>query len=412
MTVASGDRGLSELDASERAPTAAIAALGVTQIIGYGTLYYSFSILTADMARDLGWPTEWIFGALSAALLVGGLTAPWLGRWIDHFGAGKIMTAGSVLAAAALAACACAPTAVAFVAALIVLEVASNLVQYGAAFALLVQIRPHAAQRSITYLTLIAGFASTVFWPITSALHAHMSWQSVYLVFAGLNLLVCLPLHAWLSHGLAKGRRAANAPPRHIRGSLPASSRPLGLALMVTAFSLQNLIAAAVLVHMVPLLSGLGLGATAAMVGTLFGPSQVLSRFVNMVFGGKLSPLMLATISASLMTTSVVVLDSTAPSIAGAMAFAVVFGMGNGLFSIVTGSLPLTLFGSEGYGRLQGRVMAARLIVSAVAPFALAFAMVHIGIAWSLGAMALLGSAALLVLVAITRLPNARNDRV
>ncbi|RWC89125.1 MAG: MFS transporter [Mesorhizobium sp.] len=410
--MASSNRGLSELDASERAPIAAIAALGVTQIIGYGTLYYSFSILAADMARDLGWPTEWIFGALSAALLIGGLTAPWLGRWIDRFGAGKIMTAGSVLAAAALAGCASAPTAVAFVAALIVLEVASNLVQYGAAFALLVQIRPHAAQRSITYLTLIAGFASTVFWPITSALHAHMPWQSVYLVFAGLNLLVCLPLHAWLSHGLAKGRRSASVPLRHIKGSLPATSRPLGLALMVIAFSLQNLIAAAVLVHMVPLLSGLGLGATAAIVGTLFGPSQVLSRFINMVFGGKLSPLMLAIISASLMTIGVVALDSTAPSIAGAMAFAVIFGMGNGLFSIVTGSLPLTLFGSDGYGRLQGRVMSARLIVSAVAPFALSVAMVNIGIAWSLGAMALLGGAALIVLAAISRLPNARGDRV
>ncbi|RUW49104.1 MFS transporter, partial [Mesorhizobium sp. M8A.F.Ca.ET.021.01.1.1] len=175
---------------------------------------------------------------------------------------------------------------------------------------------------------------------------------------------------------------------------------------------LQNLIAAAVLVHMVPLLSGLGLGATAAIVGTLFGPSQVLSRFINMVFGGKLSPLMLAIISASLMTIGVVVLDSTAPSIAGAVAFAVIFGMGNGLFSIVTGSLPLTLFGSDGYGRLQGRVMSARLIVSAVAPFALSVAIVHIGIAWSLGAMALLGGAALIVLAAISRLPNARGDRV
>ncbi|TPN13007.1 arsenite efflux MFS transporter ArsK [Mesorhizobium sp. B2-1-3] len=412
MTVASSDRSLSDLEVPERSPLTAIAALGVTQIIGYGTLYYSFSILAADMARDLDWPTEWIFGALSAALLVGGLTAPWLGNWIDRFGAGKIMTVGSILAAAALAACAYAPAAGAFVAALIVLEVASNLVQYGAAFALLVQIRPRAAQRSITYLTLIAGFASTVFWPITSALHAQMSWRTVYLVFAGLNLIVCLPLHAWLSHGLAKSRRSATEPPRHVQGSLPASARPLGFALMVIAFSLQNLLGAAVLVHMVPLLSGLGLGATAAVVGTLFGPSQVLSRFINMIFGINLPPLTLAIISAGLMTSGVVVLNCTAPSVAGAMVFAVVFGMGNGLFSIVIGALPLTLFGSADYGRLQGRVTSARLLVSAVAPFALAFAIVNVGIAWSLGAMAFLGGTALLVLTAITRLPNARNGRV
>ncbi|MEO5757273.1 MAG: arsenite efflux MFS transporter ArsK [Mesorhizobium sp.] len=406
MTTASGDRSLRSIEAAGRSPIGAILALGITQIVGYGTLYYSFSILAADMAKDMAWPTEWIFGALSAALLAGGLTAPWLGNWIDRFGAGSVMTAGSILAAGALIACACAPGAAAFVPALIALEVASTLVQYGAAFALLVQINPHAAQRSITYLTLIAGFASTVFWPITSALHAHMSWRAVYLVFAGLNLLVCLPLHAWLSHGLARSRRAAIEPLRHIRGSLPASARPLGFALMVIAFSLLNLVSAAVLVHMVPLLSGLGLGAAAAIVGTLFGPSQVLSRFVNMVFGINLPPLTLAVISAALMMAGVIVLESTAPSISGAMAFAIVFGMGNGLFSIVTGALPLALFGSEGYGRLQGRAMSARLIVSALAPFALAFAIAHVGIPWSLVVMALLGGLALLVLGAITRLPS------
>lgn len=107
------------------------------------------------------------------------------------------------------------------------------------------------------------------------------------------------------------------------------------------------------------------------------------------------------------MTAGVVILLGTAPSVAGAMAFAVIFGMGNGLFSIVTGALPLTLFGSEGYGRLQGRAMSARLIVSAVAPFALAFAMAHIGISWSLGLMALVGCLALLVLAAIAKVSSA-----
>ncbi len=141
---------------TERPPLIAIAALGLTQIIGYGSLYYSFSILAPDMARDLNWSSEWIFAALSLALLIGGLAAPLMGTWIDRFGAGRIMTSGSAIAAAALVACAFAPGKVAFVAALIGIEIASNLVQYGAAFALLVQIRPRVAQRSITYLTLIA----------------------------------------------------------------------------------------------------------------------------------------------------------------------------------------------------------------------------------------------------------------
>lgn len=162
---------------------------------------------------------------------------------------------------------------------------------------------------------------------------------------------------------------------------------------------------------MVPLLSGLGLGATAAIVGTLFGPSQVLSRFANMVLGGNLPPLALATIAATLIPVGMMILTISAPSVAGAMAFAVVFGLGSGLFSIVTGTLPLMLFGSDGYGRLQGKVMAARLIVSATAPFALAFAIAHIGTTWSLTITTALGACAIVAFLAIARLERRHKSR-
>lgn len=385
---------------TQRLPIGAILALGVTQNVGYGTLYYSFSILAPDMAESLSWSQEWIFGALSVALLIGGLTAPWLGTLIDRIGAGRVMTIGSAVAAVALVACAYAPGRVTYVAALIAIEVAANLVQYGAAFALLVQLRPAAAQRGITYLTLIAGFASTMFWPITTALHAQLSWQNVYLIFAGLNLLVCLPIHAWLSRGLAHSRRqAAGQQAAPVAGSLAPSHRRAGFALMTTAFAVQYLASASVLVHMVPLLAGLGLGATAALVGTLFGPSQVASRLINMLFGKHLDALHLAMISAALIPAGALVLNLTAPSIPGAMIFAVVFGMGNGLLSIVTGTLPLALFGSEGYGKLQGKMMAARLIVSAAAPFVMALAMEWLGFSLSLAAIVGLGLLALALFV-------------
>jgi hypothetical protein len=389
---------------TQRLPIGAIAALGVTQIIGYGTLYYSFSILAPDMAVSLAWSQEWVFGALSIALLIGGLTAPWLGVLIDRIGAGRVMTIGSAVAAAALVACAYAPGKGAYAVALVAIEVAANLVQYGAAFALLVQLRPAVAQQSITYLTLIAGFASTIFWPVTSALHAQLSWQNVYLVFAGLNLMVCLPLHAWLSYGLTVSRRqAATNPAAPVLGSLAPSHQRMGFALMTTAFAVQYLASASVLVHMVPLLAGLGLGTTAALVGTLFGPSQVASRLINMLFGKRLDALHLAMISAALIPAGALILELTAPAIPGAMVFAVVFGMGNGLLSIVTGTLPLALFGSEGYGKLQGKMMAARLIVSASAPFLMALAMEWLGIALSLGAIVGLGLVALALFVVLGR---------
>jgi MFS family permease len=392
---------------AERPPVSAILALGLTQVIGYGSLYYSFSILAPAMAHDLNWSSEWIFGALSVALLIGGLAAPTMGKWIDRFGAGRVMTAGSAIAAAALAACALSSGKIAFVVTLIAIETASNLVQYGAAFALLVQIRPKVAQRSITYLTLIAGFASTIFWPITTALQAHMSWQSVYFCFAALNIAVCLPIHAWLAFGASKSRKeGAGGPAKHVEPSLAPSIRMPAFVLMVTGFALESFVNAALLVHMVPVLSGLGLGAMAVMVGTLFGPSQVLSRFTNMVFGVGLSQLTLALISAVLLPSALVILIVTAPSVPGALVFAVVFGLGSGLSSIVQGTLPLALFGSEGYGKRQGQVLAIRLVISSTAPFILAFLMENIGVSWSLTVAAIVGATGVLAFVAIGRLAN------
>lgn len=388
---------------TERLPIGAVLALGVTQIVGYGTLYYSFGTLAPDVAKDFGISAEWVFGALSVALLVGGLVSPWIGRWIDSFGAGRVMTVGSTLAALALAAGAISPNEETFVVALVAMQIAANSVQYGAAFALLVQLSPNVAQKSITYLTLIAGFASTIFWPITSALHVALTWREVYLVFAAMNAVACIPIHFGLARvsSSTKGKAAKSAP-KIVEGSLPPETRRLGFVLMVLGFSLLSLISSAILVHMVPLLSGLGLGTLAALIGTLFGPSQVASRLINMFLGRDLHPLTLTMIAAALITVALLVLATTAPSTSGALIFAALFGFGNGLFSIVAGTLPLSLFGSDGYGRLQGKIMSARLIVAATAPFAFAIAMGSIGDTGSLFVTAGLGIAVILSFLRIS----------
>jgi len=389
-----------------------IAALGLTQIIGYGTLYYSFSILAPDMARDFGWPTEWVFGALSGALLMGGLAAPVVGRWIDRYGAGRIMAIGSLLAAIALITCAFAPAGLAFVPALVVIEIASTLVQYSAAFPLLVQRDPQGAGRNIVYLTLIAGFASTLFWPITTWLHGFLSWQQVYRVFAVTHLAICFPIHLWLARPLRPANTNAIATEKPTttipaEGILPFSGRRKGFILMTTGFALQSFVSSAILVHMLPLLTALGLGAMGVTVGIVFGPAQVASRFVNMVFGKNLSQLMLAAIAAVLMPGAVLLLLLTAPSIPGALVFSVLFGMGSGLQSIVSGTLPLILFGSAGYGARQGQVMAARLVVSSVAPFAFALLMETLGVKWALAVTVALGAGSLFAFLSIVPLLRA-----
>ncbi|MEO5325322.1 arsenite efflux MFS transporter ArsK [Mesorhizobium sp. CC13] len=365
---------------------AVIWGLGLTQIIGYGTLYYSFSILAPEMAKDLAWTQEWVFGVFSASLLIGGLAAPAIGRRIDRHGAGSMMALGSVVAAGALALCAIAPSRIPFVAGMVAMEIASAFVLYSAAFAALVQITPRTAQKSITHLTLIAGFASTLFWPITTQLHQYLSWREVYLAFAALHLFVCLPIHFWLAQAMKAERNGTSKDDAKSRskvdGSVASWDRRRAFALMGLGFALEGFVLSALLVHMVPLLTAVGLGASAVLVGTLFGPSQVLSRFINMLAGRGLSQLVLAVISATLLVAGLSALLTTAPWIYGAVAFAILFGLGSGLTSIVQGSLPLALFGSEGYGTLLGKISAIRLIVSALAPFLFSVLMARVG-TWS-----------------------------
>jgi hypothetical protein len=393
-------------------PRLEIAALGVSQIIGYGTLYYSFSLLAPSMAQGFGWPMEWLYAALSLALLSGGLVAPFVGRAIDRCGAARLMAVGSVAAALTLVAGALAPSGPVFALALIAMEMASTLVQYGAAFPLLSQRHGAGAQRSIVYLTLIAGFASTLFWPLTAWLEHALDWRQVYLLFALGHLLIALPIHLWLarpSRAIAgeEGAPAGVARPL-ARGRLPEAWRRQGFVLMALAFALQSFVSSAVLVHMVPMLGGLGIGTLAVLAGTLFGPAQVASRLVNMMLGRDLPQFALAMISAGLLPASLLLLVTTAPSFIGAVAFALLFGMGNGLYSIVGGTLPLELFGAAGFGARQGEVTAIRLIVGAAAPFAFAVMMEVMGTVFAIVITSLIGSGAVLALFAIGRLTRSR----
>lgn len=372
-------------------------ALGLTQIIGYGTLYYSFGSLAPEMAATFGWSQEWVYAVLSGSLLVGGLAAPVSGRLADRYGAALVMVAGSVAAAAALVLAALAPSGLAFIGGLVAIEVASTLVLYSTAFAALAQVAPLGAQRSITHLTLIAGFASTVFWPVTTLLQEGLGWRDIYLIYAALNLAVCLPVHGWLAmtskrrRAVHKGSTATSAEPL-----VPEGRRGLGMLLMLSGFALLGFVSSAVTVHMLPMLAALGLGGAGVVVTTLFGPAQVLSRLVNMQFGRGLSQPVLALIAAAMLPLALATLVFTAPSVVGAAAFAILFGLGNGLSSIVSGTLPLVLFGASGYGQRLGWISSARLVASALAPFIFA----AVAAAWSTAA-AELATAAVGVVAAL-----------
>lgn len=379
---------------SDRRTTAwVIAGLGLTQVVGYGTLYYSFSVLAPAVAPALRWSVEGLYGALTIALLAGGLLGPIAGRWADKYGAGRLMTAGSVVAAGSLVIAGVAPNAVTFSIALIIGELASAFVLYSTAFAAIVQAGGD--QRTITYLTLIAGFASTVFWPLTDALQHALGWQNTYFVFAAMNFVLCLPVHAAIARLARKDQ-----PHRSADDTTPGQRPKLGgtrFALMLAGFLTEGFVLSAVLFHLVPVLKDLGLGASGVLVTTLFGPAQVLSRLVNMIFGKDLRQTTLAVLAACALPLGIVILLPTAPSIWGACLFAVVFGLGSGLTSIIGGTLPLELFGRNGYGARLGWIGSARTFASALAPYALALLLGRVGTEtglWIVAASAAFGIAA------------------
>lgn len=365
----------------QKAPALLIWALGMTQIIGYGTLYYSFSILAPDMAKDFRLPQDWLFGLLSVALLAGGLLAPQAGKWADRYGAGRLMVPGSLVAALSLASAAVSSHPTVFAASLIVMELSSCFVLYSTAFAAIVQVGGSGSQRNIVHLTLIAGFASTLFWPLTSVLQESLGWREIYLLFALVNLLVCLPIHWWISRfpPEVEERLSALAPDSSVSSDVRMGHGRDVFLLMLGGFAVQGFVLASILVHMVPLLGALGVGASALMVSALFGPSQVASRLINMVFGGRLPQTVLATLSAALLALALAVLLAAETHPVRLAVFAILFGLGSGLASIVGGTLPLELFGKAGYGARLGWVTGARQFSSALAPFVFAVILASLG---------------------------------
>jgi predicted MFS family arabinose efflux permease len=360
-----------------------ILALGLTQTIGYGTLYYAYGVLAPAISREFGVGLDWFFAAFTLGLLLGGLVAPLVGRELDRRGARLVMTMGSVLAALALVACALAPNIWAFSAAVIVAEAATCLVVYEAAFAGLTQIYRHEARRGITLITLIAGFASTIFWPLTQWMLSAMDWRWTLLVFAVVHLLVCAPLHATaLRRAVPRGRdeirkfTGAADPP-----TLLGPDRRRALILFTLAIVVSGLVTSAFPVHMLRIIENEGFSAqAAALIAMVMGPAQVLARFVEVVGGHRFDPLMTGRVALGTLLASIALLLAMPASLGTAVTFAAFYGAAQGLVTIARATVPLQLFGANGYGALMGRITGLRFLANAASPFLFASAMTHLGI--------------------------------
>jgi MFS family permease len=267
-----------------------VPALGLTQIISWGALYYSIAVLGASMREELGLSAAALFGAYSLSLLLSAVVAPLAGRAIDRYGGRMVMSVGSVTAALALFAIAHAHSAMTLYAAWALAGVAMAMTLYDAAFATLSQHSGTSYRTALTALTLMGGLASTVFWPLSLKGLEWLGWRDTLSGFALMQIAVCLPLHLAFVPRTAAPVAPGKTGAEYEHGTLPRESRRPAFIALGIAFALNGFIVSALTVHMITLLQGKGLSLESAVwVGAFFGPMQVAGRILEFTIGRRFS---------------------------------------------------------------------------------------------------------------------------
>lgn len=360
-----------------------VAALGAAQIVSWGTVYYGFPLFVLPMSESLGWSLTLLNGAATAGLLVTGLCAYPVGACIDRYGGRHVMTLGSVGVAVLLASWSLVDSPVAFYAVWIALGACMAAVLYEPVFTVLTLHFGAGARRAITTLTLIAGFASTVFIPLIETLLAHLPWRDVLLLLALANLAICAPVHRLV---LPRGHPDPTpADTSHAAsGALLAVLRvrladPVfrGLTVWFTAWAAT---ASGLMFQLVPLLKAAGVdrGVMLAAVA-LIGPSQVAGRLVIMALGERAGLVVTGALTSTMFPVALLVLLFAPSDMQWLGAFAITFGIANGITTILRGAAPAEWLGREAYGRTMGAMGAPMMFAAALAPLATATLWTHTG---------------------------------
>ncbi len=376
-----------------------VGALGTAQTLAWASTYYLPAMLAAPMAKDLGVAVPTVFAAFSVALIVSALLGPRAGAAIDRWGGRPVLMGTSVVFALGLTCLGLAQGPVGLFAAWVVLGIGMGSGLYEAAFAALVRLYGKDSRNSITGITLIAGFASTVGWPLSTLLEAHIGWRGACFTWAALHLLLGLPLNALLP------RAAVHLPvPTETTAAVasngPAASMRATLCLSFV-FAATWFISTAMAAHLPRLLEAAGatLG-TAVLVGALIGPSQVAARLLEFSFLRNVHPLLSARIAAAMHPLGVLALAVFgAPA---AAVFGILHGAGNGILTIAKGTLPLVIFGPRGYGHRQGLLMVPARVAQALAPWLFGLALDR----WGAGALAVSATVGSLAFLALFLLPS------
>ncbi len=340
-----------------------IVALGTTETLAWASSYYLPAILADPIGRDLGVSSNWIFAAFSGALVISALLGPRVGRQIDLVGGRSVLWMSNLTLAAGLALLGATYSIPVLIVAWVLLGIGMGFGLYDAAFAALGRIYGDAARRSITGITLIAGFASTVGWPLSAWGLEAIGWRNTCFALAAAHILIGLPVNFFMLPAV-KGAKAAVA--AAIKPHIPIDRT---MVLLAFTFAAAWTITGAMAAHMPRILESAGATTVQAVAaGALFGPAQVVARIIEASFLSRYHPLLstrLACLTHPIGAAILALVGGTASS-----AFAIFFGLGNGILTIARGTLPLAIFGPQNYGYRLGIIGAPARMAQAAAPLA------------------------------------------
>ncbi len=342
-----------------------VSLLGVAQIISWGTLYYTLTVLAAPIREEIGFSDLTIFGAFTIGQLVSGVVAPFVGRRIDQAGGRSVMTLGSLAAAVALTVVAIARDPILFTIGWMIAGSAMAACLYDPAFATLHQITPNHYRRAVTGLTLFGGFASTVFWPLSHELAGAWGWRYALIAFALLHVFICAPIH-----------RFAIPSPRHTSSTAdnPAGiehhyARNRRFMWLAMSFAAATFVFSAMSAYMVSALGTRGFTVEQAVwIGALIGPMQVLARVIEWFFARRISAIGVGFTACALALLGMLLLNIVPPGLGFGVLFALCYGASNGILTIARGTVPTELFGSQQQGALLGALARPSFIAKALAP--------------------------------------------
>ncbi|MBX4970812.1 MFS transporter [Rhizobium binae] len=386
-----------------------VFVLAITQLVGWGTTFDMLGVMGRIVAPDLGMANEVAFAGLTIMMTVSAIVGPATGRWLGRYGAARVLSAASLTFAIGLSLLAAANGVILYAAAWIVIGAGGALGLSAPAYTAVVEREGMNGKGVIAVLMLFTGLSSAIFWPVLSLLNDTVGWRFTFLVCAGLQFFICLPLHLFaLPKPIAAhidGGKADIAP-----GPLSKPAQRKAFLLIAAATTITTFITFGISPSLLEIFRQSGASPTFALqLGSARGVLGISARFLDMLLGRRGNPIVSAAMGIGLMLVSFLMMLAASPSTPLLVSFVLLYGFGSGVMTVARALLPLALFSPREFGLQSARLSLPQNLANAIAPVVFTAILDRAGTGPALFAAAVLAALSLtLVLMLMTLVRGAR----